>query len=114
MARSFGPRSRATRQLSRLWVNKLEDRIQPSANYSPPSNFQTNPAYAAVNTRLESQTPLEIALTYLHDHAAEFNATLADLANPIVATLAWITAGKTPMSARVRQSTARADARQLG
>jgi len=70
---------------SRFRVERLEDRALPSAaNYLPPSNFRVNSGLAAVDARLSAGAPLDIALAYLNEHAGEFNATPADLIDPVV------------------------------
>src|SRR5262245_33791500 len=69
------------RKFSRLAIVRLEDRIQPSAYYTPPTNFQMNPDYDKVVGRIGSEQPVDIALAYLNQHAAEFGATATDLAN---------------------------------
>ncbi len=75
---------RSSSSCKKFRVERLECRVQPSAGfYTPPTNFQINPAHAAIASRI-GQQPLDIALTYLNDHAADFGATPADLVAPFV------------------------------
>lgn len=66
----------------RLDTMRLEDRITPSAEYLPPSYFLHDPA--VLNSSPSREAPLTIARSFLAEHAVDFHASPADLADSIV------------------------------
>jgi extracellular elastinolytic metalloproteinase len=67
-------------------VRCLEDRCLPSvANYLPPSYYLLNPTSSlAAGPKVVSQQPLDSALSFLGEHAAELGLTPGDLTGALV------------------------------